>query len=306
MAFEDVVEELYGLDAAEFVATRDGRAREARGAGDRAVADQVKGLKRPSAAAWVVNILVRQRPREIERLLGFGLSFREAQANLAGDELRRLGRQRHQVLGALGQEARRLAEERGQSVSQAVQREVESTLDAALTDEGAADAVRSGRLLRSLSHAGMGPVDLSGAMAAPEIGVRPSPAIVGSGPGPAEAEHRPTAEDEKITAAREALEDADADVERADHSLSVAERAAEEAQGRQADAERRVRALEEDLASAHDQLSTATAQAAQTQTDRKAARKATEDARRQANRARARLGRLEQTGLRVVRDPDDP
>jgi hypothetical protein len=301
MAFEDVVDELYGLDAAEFVATRDGRAREARGAGDRALADEIKALKRPSVAAWVVNTLVRQRPREIERLFGFGLSFREAQANLAGDELRRLGRQRHQVLGALGQEARRLAEERGQSVSQAVQREVESTLDAALTDEGAADAVRSSRLLRSLSHAGMGPVDLSGAVAAPEIGVRPSSVIAGS--GPADTGHRPSAEDEKIGAAREAMEDADADVERADHSFSVAQRAAEEAQGRQADAERRVRALEEDLGRAHDQLTTATAQVARTETDRKAARNAVDAARRQANRARARLGRLEQTGLRVVRDP---
>src|SRR5437588_9605225 len=168
MAFEDVVDELYGLDAGEFVAARDKRAREARGAGDRTLGDQVKGLKRPSAAAWVVNILVRNRPREIERLLSFGQSFREAQANLAGDELRRLGRQRHQVLGALGQEASRLAQERGQPVSPAVERDVESTLDTAVTDPGAADAVRSGRLLRALSHAGMGPVDLSGAVAAPE------------------------------------------------------------------------------------------------------------------------------------------
>jgi hypothetical protein len=302
MTIEDVVDELYGLDATEFVAVRDKRAREARGAGDRALADQVKGLKRPSAAAWVVNILVRHRPREIERLLRFGQSFREAQANLAGDELRRLGRQRHQVLGALGQEAGRLAQERGQSVSQAVQRDVESTLDAALTDESAADAVRSGRLLRPLSHAGMGPVDLSGATAAPEIGVRPSPGI--AGPERDDTDQRRSPEDEKIAAAREALEDADADVERADHGLSTAERAAEEAQGRQADAERRVRALEDELARAHDRLDTATAEASQAGTDRQAARKALDGARRQANRARARLGRLEQTGLRVVRDAD--
>lgn len=302
MAIEDVVDELYGLDATEFVAARDKRAREARGSGDRALADQVKGLKRPSAAAWVVNILVRHRPREIERLLEFGQSFREAQANLAGDELRRLGRQRHQVLGALGQEAGRLAQERGQSVSQAVQRDVESTLDAALTDESAANAVRSGRLLRPLSHAGMGPVDLNGAMAAPEIGVRPSPGI--AGPGRDDNEQRRSPEDEKIAAAREALEDADADVERAGHGLSTAERAAEEAQGRQADAERRVRALEEELARAHDRLDTAAAEASQAGTDHQAARKALDGARRQANRARARLGRLEQTGLRVVRDAD--
>lgn len=302
MVLEDVVDELYGLDASAFVAARDARAREARGAGDRALADRVKGLKRPSVAAWVVNILVRGRPREIEALLGFGQSFRDAQENLAADELRRLGRQRHQVLGALGQEARRLAEERGQSVSPAVQREVESTLDAALTDPAAADAVRSGRLLRSLSHAGMGPVELSGAMAASEIGVRPSPAIAASGPSAPQDRRSPA--DEKITAAREAMEDADADVERAEHGLSVAERAADESRARQTDAERRVQGLEEELARARDRSSAASAEAAQAESDRRAAHKAVEGTRRQANRARGRLERLEQTGLQVVRNPE--
>jgi hypothetical protein len=305
MGLEDVVDELYGLDASEFVAARDGRARAARQAGDRALADQVKALKRPSAAAWVVNILVRQRPGEIERLVRFGESFREAQANLAGDELRRLGRQRHQVLGALGQEARRLAEERGQPVSQAIQRDVESTLDAAVTDRGAADAVRSGRMLRSVRHAGMGPLDLGGAMAAPEIGVRAAPAIGRAPASAADTEDRRSPEDEKIAAARDTLEEAEADVERADHRFSTAQRAAEEAEGRRADAERRIQALEEDLARADEALRAATAQSTQAGKDGVAARQALEAARRQAGRARARLGRLEQTGLHVVRDPDE-
>jgi hypothetical protein len=308
MGLGEVVDELYGLAASEFVTARDGRAREARQAGDRALADQVKALKRPSAAAWVVNILVRQRPGEIERLVRFGESFREAQANLAGDELRRLGRQRHQVLGALGQEARRLVEERGQPVSQAVQREVENTLDAAVTDPGAADAVRSGRMLRSVRHAGMGPVDLSGAMAAPEIPVGPASTIAGHGPaapGEAEAEERRSPEDEKIAAARDALETAEADLERADHRFSTAKRAADAAEGRRADAERRIRALEEDLTRADEGLRAATAESTQAGREDEAARKALEGARRHAARVRARLGRLEQTGLHVVRDPDD-
>ncbi|TMM17173.1 MAG: hypothetical protein E6G01_06890, partial [Actinobacteria bacterium] len=61
MDLEEVVGELYGLDASEFVAARDGRARAARQSGDRGLADQVKALKRPAVAAWVVNNLVRQR-----------------------------------------------------------------------------------------------------------------------------------------------------------------------------------------------------------------------------------------------------
>ena len=310
MDLEEVVGELYGLDASEFVAARDGRARAARQSGDRGLADQVKALKRPAVAAWVVNNLVRQRPGEIERLVRFGESFRDAQASLAGDELRRLGRQRHQVLGALGQEARRLAEERGQPVSPAVERDVESTLDTAVTDPGAADAVRSGRLLRALSHAGMGPVDLSGAVAAPEVAVAPLPApasaaSAGSAREPAGSAPRPSPEDDKIAAARDALEDAEADVERADHRVSVAERGAQEAVDRREEAERRVRALEDDLARAREQHAAATDDVAKTRKEREAARKAHEAARRQAGRARARLGRLENTGLRVVRDPND-
>jgi hypothetical protein len=307
MDLQEVVDELYGLDASEFVATRDARARAARQAGDRALADQAKALKRPAAAAWVVNVLVRQRPEEIDRLVRFGELFRDAQANLAGDELRRLGRQRHQVLGALGQEARRLAEERGQPVSPAVQRDVESTLDAAVTDPGAADAVRSGRLLRPVRHAGMGPVELSGAVAAPEIAIAPLPAqAAGAAPaaGAADTGRRPSPQDEKLAEAREALEDAEADVERAEHGAAVAERAAEQAAGRRDDAEERIRALEADLAQANEQRAAAADDVTQTRNERETARKALEAARRQAGRARARLGRAE-TGLHVVRDPDD-
>ncbi len=306
MDLHEVVEGLYGLDASEFVAARDARARGARQAGDRVLADQVKALKRPAAAAWVVNVLVRQHPGEIERLVRFGESFRDAQANLAGDELRRLGRQRHQVLGALGQEASRLAEERGQPVSAAVQRDVEATLDAAVTDPGGADAVRSGRLLRPLRHAGMGPVDLSGAVAAPELAVAPLPAQTAPaapGSGAAATGQRPSPQDEKLAEARESLEDAEADVERAEHGVAVAERAAEEAVVRRDDAEERVRALEGDLALANEQRAATADDVTQTRKERDTVRKALEAAHRQAGRARARLGRLE-TGLHVVRDPD--
>jgi hypothetical protein len=309
MGLEEVVDELYGLEASEFTAARDSRARDARQAGDRALAQQLKALKRPSAAAWVTNILARHRPQEIERLVQFGESFRDAQANLAGDELRRLGRQRHQVLGAVGEEARRLAEARGQPVSPATLREVESTLDAAVTDPQAADAVRSGRLLRSLSHTGMGPVELSGAVAAPEISMRPTTASAASGPiDVSDADGARSVRDEKadkIAEAREALEDAEADVERADHRVSTADRAAERAERGREEVEGRIRALEEDVQRARDELRAATAEITEAHEQRDASRKALEAARNQANRTRARLGRLEGSGLRVVRDPDD-
>ncbi len=45
--------------------------------------------------------------------------------------------------------------------------EVAATLEAGLSDPASADAVRSGRLVRALSYAGFGGVDLDGAVAAP-------------------------------------------------------------------------------------------------------------------------------------------
>ena len=87
--------------------------------------------------------------------------------------------------------------------------------------------------------------------------------------------------------------------------LAAARVLGQEAVDRREEAERRVRALEDDLARAREQHAAATDDVAKTRKEREAARKAHEAARRQAGRARARLGRLENTGLRVVRDPDD-
>ena len=85
-----------------------------------------------------------------------GQSLREAQRALDGDRLRDLSAQRRRLVAALTQEAQRLAAQAGQTVSAQVEREVQDTLEAALADQGMADAVRSGRLTKALSYAGLG------------------------------------------------------------------------------------------------------------------------------------------------------
>jgi hypothetical protein len=303
VGLDEVVLELYGLDASQFVSVRDARAREARDAGDRGLAGQIKALKRPSAAAWVVNVLVRQRAEEVERLLRFGESFRRAQAELAGDELRRLGRDRHQVVGALARESGALAEDRGRPVSEAVRREVESTLDAALADEGAAAAVRSGRLTRSLAHAGMGSVDLGGAVAAPDLALPAlKPAQAGRG-GAATAKSagaagrdlvaEPTPREKELAAARDAMEEAEAEVGQADHGLSSAQGAVADAERRRAEADERVQGLEDQLARARERARTAAEAVGRANEERQGAQKRLAGARRQADRARRQLARLE-------------
>ena len=151
-----VAEELYGLPLAQFTATRDARAAQARKAGDQELATAIKGLKKPTTGAWLANLLVRERRPQVGHLLDLGAELRQAQAGLAIDELRRLSQARHKVVSDLRDEARVLAREVGQPVSDAVALELEATLEAALADADAADALRSGRLTVSLRYSGLG------------------------------------------------------------------------------------------------------------------------------------------------------
>ena len=86
-----------------------------------------------------------------------------AQSGGDADALRTLGAQRRELVEAVVGAAVGLA---GRTVTAAVREEVAATLEAALSDPASADAVRSGRLVRPLSYAGFGGVDLSGAVAA--------------------------------------------------------------------------------------------------------------------------------------------
>ncbi|HZC40168.1 MAG TPA: hypothetical protein VE343_05800, partial [Streptosporangiaceae bacterium] len=129
-------DELYAIPPAGFTAARNERARQAREAGDRELAAAIAGLRRPTASAWLVNLLSREAPDQVSRLLDLGEELREAQQALAGDRLRELSGRRRQLVAAATEAAGRLAADAGQPASDQVQREVEATLDAALSDPG--------------------------------------------------------------------------------------------------------------------------------------------------------------------------
>jgi hypothetical protein len=164
MDLEQITAELYALAPEEFTAARDGREREARAAGEAKLAADIRGLRKPTQAAWVLNLLAREQPEALGELLDLGASLREAQKKLQGDELRRLSAQRGQVVGALARDAMQVARAAGRPATTAVLREVEQTLEAALADPAAADAVRTGRLSSALSYAGFGTAAEEGAV----------------------------------------------------------------------------------------------------------------------------------------------
>jgi hypothetical protein len=161
----EVTDELYGLPPGEFIATRDERARQAKAAGQREEAAAIRKLARPTTSAWLVNQLSRGAPEQLGRLFEVGEALQEAQRTLAGDRLRELSGLRRQVVGDLLPVAAGMAGEAGQVASAAVLEEVRATLEAALADQDARDAVRTGRLTKALAYAGLGEVDLTAAFA---------------------------------------------------------------------------------------------------------------------------------------------
>jgi hypothetical protein len=290
-----VAEELYGLRPEQFVARRNTLAKEARGSGDEELSAEVRRLAKPSTAAWVVNMLVRHRSERLEEVLEMGAALREAQASMAGDELRRLGRQRRRLIAAVTREARSLAHELGDEVGEAIADQVEATLHAAMVDPAAAEAVRTGFLVKPLAVAGTEAAAVTAAVALPGA---LTGTVVRRTPPRKAADERP--ELTVVEDSGRATEEAAAGLRRAEQQLATAERKREKAdrrlQRREARAlqlraeldelRRKVAELEQRLEDNEDELSEAAARCEQREEALDQARHRMEGARKAMERAR--------------------
>ena len=207
----EIADDLYALPLAEFTPARDAKAKELKGDD---LGKQVKALKKPSTAAWVVNLLVRREQEQVDQVLSVGEALRDAQASMSGDDLRALTKQRRQLTAAVTLQARRLAADEGLKVTQAVADQVEATLTAAMVDEECGKAVRSGLLVAALATTGVDEVELARSVAVPEAlgfmakarGAEPStPPDLHVVPDPDADEKALTAAQERLDAAEEAL-----------------------------------------------------------------------------------------------------
>ncbi len=304
MDLEDIAGRLYGLSPESFTEARDEAVREARGAGDRELARRVQALRRPTASAALVNGLRSGDPALLEQLLALGPELARAQSEGAGETLRELSGQRRAVLQAVVSRAVELS---GRAVTAPVRAEVEGTLEAALADPTSAEAVRSGRLVRALSYAGFGGVDLADAVALPERPPRPArPAASASRRrqaahgGQAQAEQARAEQTRAGQARAEAVAAAEAATHEAAGSLDDAVRASDAAHGERAaaaeavaDADQEVTAAEQALVDARERRTAA----------QRASRSATATAERAASRMAAAQTAAEQarTALDALR-----
>ena len=161
-----IADELYGLPIADFTPARDALVKEHKA--DKALAAAIKGLRKASVAAWVVNLLVRRDPDQVDQVVAVGAALRDAQDNLDATQLREFTKQRRQLTAAVTTTARRFAREEGVKVTQSVADQVEAIITAAMLDAEAARAVRSGLLVSALEATGLGDLDLTGAVALPD------------------------------------------------------------------------------------------------------------------------------------------
>jgi hypothetical protein len=223
----DPADELYALPPEAFTSARDALAK----AADRDDAKAIKALRKPSLVAWALNQLVRQQRSAVEELIGLGNDLRAAQEALAGDDLRALGRQRHQLVRAVAGQAADLAAAAGRPLSPTVVEQVATSLDAALTDPGNAQRLLKGTLSSGLDYAGLGE----------------APAALSLVPGPAKsAAPKDRATAKQLQIAKAALTSAEKDLAEAERAWTQAREALAAAHLRAGTAEERLAAAREE------------------------------------------------------------
>ncbi|MFK4789125.1 transposase [Microbacterium sp. ZW T5_56] len=277
---DEIAAELCSGPLAEFVSSR---AQFAARSDDRELAKQITALRKPSVAAWVVNVFARQCADQLAEALRLAADLREAQEHLDAAALTELSRQRRALTRRLAEDAARLATSQGERVTDATLESVHQTLSAAFFDPQAAAAVASGRLVRALEPGAGGIADLDGVVA----GSPPSPPVVAEPPADELAERR------RVRAAEAAVRDAEKARERADRVLADLVRRAQEAQARSEGLAERVAQLEADLARVRGALDAARADADAAEGERAVRVEEARVAREREDTARAALARLQ-------------
>ena len=229
MDLETAADELYGGAPDAFIERRTALVAAAKTEGDRALAKAIGGLRRPTRSAWLLNLLSRGAEDELAALLQLAEQLREAQRQRSGPDLRRLSTERQRALSSLTRRAVELAAEQDHQASEAVREEVSQTLQAALADPDVAQSVRRGHVSESATYGGFGMegFDSFVADAAP-----PDPAKTAADAGPS-TKPEPDQPDEAEIAERhrreqlarataEALAQAKADAQDAEHDAEEA------------------------------------------------------------------------------------
>ena len=270
-----IAQELYGQPLSEFIAARK---EAADGAGNKELAKQVKALRKPSAAAWVVNALARERAELVEEVVELGDQLRDAQSDSDGSRTRLLDRARRDLIRQALDDGAELAKAAGGTLSAQAATDVEETLRAAMTDPDAANAVQDGLLVTTFAANPFEPVDLTDVVAIPPEGARPRTKKVQQGPTQLERK--------RIEAAEAKVEKARRKAKTASEELETLIEEREELQEELADLRKKAKAIEREIGETEKALDRADTAADKAEDAERQAQRVLEDAEEELDRLR--------------------
>src|SRR5215212_10728845 len=238
---EQELDELYGRPLEEWTKARNDLATRLRKAHQSAQADTVRGLRKPSVAAWAVNQLARREQGRVAALLDAGARLRAAQEEAlrgrgGAADVTAAARGEREAVRDLVAAARTILEEAGNAATQATLDRISQTLRAAAVDETAREQLARGRLEDELKGVGFGSLSAVKPAARPRTDelkrarervkeLREAARAAGRAARDAEAEAERVARDAAAT--RERAQALRANAERAATELSEAEAEAE-------------------------------------------------------------------------------
>jgi hypothetical protein len=155
------LDELYALPLEDWTHARNDLASRLKRAHQSEQAEQVKALRKPTAATWAVNQLARRNEPQVAKLLNAGEQLRKTQeqalrGKAAAADVSAAAKEERDAIRGLVASARSILEEAGNAATPATLDRISQTLRTAATDDDGRELLARGRLDEELSGAGFG------------------------------------------------------------------------------------------------------------------------------------------------------
>ena len=246
----DELDRLYGVRPEEFTGLRTELAAAAKKRGDTPAAKLISGARKPTTAAWVVNLLVHTNADVKGSLTDLRERLRAAHAAMDGAAIRELSAEQRSLVDQLARAAFEGAELSNPSAT--LREDVVGTLQAAVADPDVAD--RLGRLAKAEQWSGFGDFGASAVVSTTARSIkggsksdntRAKPRRDRSDHDSESAAGKVEEAKAVLAAAEEAKDDADSQLSDRQTDLAVARLRRDEMRQRLDDAERNLAAAED-------------------------------------------------------------
>ena len=239
-AVEEAIDELYRAVPEKFMQVRNRLAAAAKSSGDPEAVRRIKASRKPTTAAWVVNLLVAEGTARTA-LADLGERLRQAHAAMDGESIRALTAEQRKLVEQLTGTALKRA---GVTAPSATLRDdITSTLQAAIADPDV--TARLGRLTRAEQWSGFGDFGFSAAVSGPSTTRETARQKERSTPQPRVEDVKSREKRAAVAAAERAKAQADAALTELQSDLARARLRREDARRRLADAEQALTAAED-------------------------------------------------------------